>query len=335
MKRKIMKHRMGEDSIWSACLEERETALLVGDFKTDEKYRIGIAGMGSSVEILWEKSHELECQCEANAILREREGYLIGGNACGVPTKEGGRGWKAYVFRTDERGNTAMERTYELGENDAVYSMERRGAGFLFAGETEKQGMKYVFLMKTDGGLNPMETEYFGPHENVLVGGISGNALAYSFLHEGKWLGRVIEFGENLEEGEIVAELDGVQIYSIDSFDGALFICGEIDGNAYAAKLSGGGDIIEDIMDTGVITAVKASRDGVVLVGDLEAVPYVAVRDMDMNVVEEHAESEVAGWLEDVCTLGRERILAVGYSMKDMEAVAMLFERDGFDKMPP
>ena len=71
--------------------------------------------------------------------------------------------------------------------------------------------------------------------------------------------------------------------------------------------------------------------DYVLIAGDFEAVPYVALFDRDMNPISEHVETEATGWLEDVCTIG-ENIIAVGYSMKDMEALVLILERTVSDQ---
>ncbi len=330
MKRTLIKQRIGEDSIWTACTANGNAAILLGTFNLNGKYGIVLAEMDIGGKILWKKTHEMHCNCEANAILRERNGYLIAGNACGIPTEHGGSGWKAYMLRTDREGNPVLERTYELGDNDAIYSIVRSGDEIICMGETERKGEKYIFLMVTDYRLNTLKKRYYGPYENVLVGGISGNLMAHSFLHKGKWHGRIVEIGENPGIDVTIAELDDVQIYSIDFSDGELFVSGEKYGEAYAAKISGNGDMIENIMGTGVITGIKAHRNGVILVGDFEAVPYVTILDRDMNVISERVETEASGWLEDLCLIGGS-ILSVGYSMKDMKALALLLERTAYN----
>ncbi len=322
----IMKHKIGENSIWTSCFADGDEVTLLGTFNKNGKYGIMLAAMDEKGTILWEREHEIECNCEANAILKESEGYLIGGNACGIPTDQGGRDWKAYLMRTDEKGDAILDRTYELGENSAIYSISRSGTEIFSMGETEKEGKKYVFLMRTDDCLNPLRTKYFGPYENVLVGGISENIAAFSFMQAKEWYGRILEIDKNMEDTELISEIGGVQIYSIDVLDGDVLISGEKEGDAYAARIFSDGDTVESIMGTGVITRIRKYREGALLVGDLKDVPYIAVADGEMHIVEEHTE-ELAGWFEDGCQLGS-RILAAGYSMKDKEAFALLLERN-------
>ena len=326
MQRKLIKHRDGDDSIWTACLPEGEGAMLIGNFNTDGKYTVKIASLDEFGRITQKIRRDMDCSCEANTIFRHKGGFIIGGNACGVATAQGGKGWKAYALVMDEDWNPVVERTYELGNNDAIYGIERSGDGFIFIGETEKEGMSYVFLMKTDELLNPMETRYLVPYKNVLVGGIEKDIIAYSFLSGGKWHGLIMKLGENMDEREIIAEIDGLQIYSMN-FEGEIFISGEKDGKAYVAEIFSDGEIVELLMDNGVITKIRSYGDRVIAVGDFEAMPYFAIMDREFNIIDEHFETEENGWLEDVCAMG-ERIIAVGYSMEDRRALTMIFEND-------
>ncbi len=326
MHRKVIKHRDGDYSIWTACLPEGERAMLIGNFNKDGKYTIGIAYLDDSGNITRKMRHNMDCSCEANAILRDKGRFIIGGNACGIATAQGGEEWKAYALVMDEDWNPVLERTYELGDNDAIYGIERSGDALIFLGETEKEGMSYVFLMKTDESLNPMETGYLGPYENVLVGGIAKDIIAYSFLNDGKWHGLIMKLEENVDEAETIAEMDGLQIYSM-CLEGEIFISGEKDGRAYAAEIFSDGEIVELLMDNGVITKIKSYGDRVMAVGDFETMPYLAIMDREFNITDEHFETEENGWLEDVCAMG-ERIIAVGYSMEDRSALTMIFEND-------
>lgn len=326
MHRKTIKHRNGDESIWTACLPEGEKAMLIGNFGTDGKYTVGIASLDGFGKITREIRHDMDCSCEANAIFRQKDRYIIVGNACGIATGQGGKGWKAYALLMDETWNPVLERSYEPGDNSAIYAIGKHGDGFIFAGEAKKEGMSHVFLMKTDKSLDSRETRYLGPYENALVGGIANDIIAYSFLNDGEWHGLVMKVGENMDETEIIVEIDGLQIYSLD-FDGGIFISGEKEGKAYVAEISSDGETVELVMDTGVMTKIKSYGDRVIAVGDFEAMPYLAVMDRDLNIIDEHFETEEKGWLEDVCTIG-ERIIAVGYSMEDTGALTLLLERD-------
>ncbi len=331
MKRISMERSGGEDSIWASCHGEAGKAVLVGSLKRDGKYGVMMRGVSASGELLWAKMHELECQCEVNAVIvviREKKGYLMGGNACGTPTKEGGRDWKAYLLRTDGTGNPVMERFWEPGENSAVYSVKEHGEGFICAGETEKDGVSYVFMTKTDDLLRSVETIRFGPYENTLVGGLSESVLSYSFMRDGRWSGKVLEFDEDLKEKRALAELDGLQIYSSNIFDEGIFISGEREGKAYVGKVLLEGDNVEYLKGPGVITSIKSFDGCALLAGDLKGNPYVAILDRDMNIVEEHRETGISGWFEDVCSPDGRRLLAVGYSLKDRGALSVLLEKE-------
>jgi len=323
--RKILTTKIGEDAIWTSCSLNGNAAIIVGTFNVHEKYGIMLEKINFEGKIHWKKHLEIKCNCEANSILRNGERYIIAGNACGIPTKFGGMNWKAYIIEVDNEGNKLSERIYKLGENDAIYSLQKVKNGIIGIGETQINNKKYIFLIKINKQLELLESKLYGPYTDIIIGGISENIIGFSFQKNKRWYGLILEIDENLNTTREIAKLDDVLIYSLYHVYNEIYLSGEKQGQGYVAKILKDEAITEKIMPKGVITKIKAYGDRIIGVGDNENSLYISVLNDSLNLVYEHLEKCVQGWFEDVC-FNEHHVLAIGYSLKHREAIALILE---------
>ena len=132
----LQKFEEGEETILTDCTAEENFCIVIGDEKVNGKYRILVAKIAADGKILWSKNYGDEDEYEAQTILNIHGGYLIAGNAHGHATEEGGEGWQAYLMLVDDEGNKIKEKSYEIGDNAAIYHVIEKDGLFYCLGES-------------------------------------------------------------------------------------------------------------------------------------------------------------------------------------------------------
>ena len=168
-------YREGSDNLWIDCYRDVDSCIIVGNTKIRDKYRILLTKIDEKGKILWNKTYGGEDEYEGLVILKVEEGYLIGGNAHGTATPIGGKNWQAYLLLVDKNGKKLKERSYKIGENDAVYNIVEENGCFYCLGETSANNKKYVFVMQINRDFDMMNLWKYGGSEDILAGGLTPN----------------------------------------------------------------------------------------------------------------------------------------------------------------
>jgi len=103
---------------------------------------------------LWRRTYgsrdkDYEAQCFAVT----PDDYLVGGCSEGYASPDGGKDWKAFLFKVSSDGRRVWKRPYRLRGNECVYFILAEDDGVMLMGETEKS----LFFMKTDEQAKEMD----------------------------------------------------------------------------------------------------------------------------------------------------------------------------------
>ena len=312
---------LGEDTIFCDGIYEGNTWVLVGNTKKDGKYEIVLIKIDSEGNVIWQKNYGGRDEYEARRILKTEEGYLIGGNAHGRATMQGGKGWEGYLLVLNKNGNKLKERSYKIGENDAIYDMLEEKENFYIFGETEKQGKKSVFLLALDKNLDIEKKWFYGAHEDIFAGALTRRALSYSHSDGNKWNGRIIRKDENMEN-IWVREIDDFLIYSMQEHNQNFFLGGSKKNKACIVKIDARGEVKKEIvLGDGAIIHIFANDERIIALGEINEHPSFHILDEELEIINEEIHESTTGWYEKGIMGNENKILALMYSSSSKEAV--------------
>lgn len=305
----------GEDTIFCDGIYEGKSWVLVGNTKKDGKYEIVLIKIDSEGNVIWQKNYGGMDEYEARRILKIEEGYLIGGNAHGRATMQGGEGWEGYLLILNKNGNKLKERSYKIGENDAIYDMLEEKENFYIFGETEKAGKKSVFLLAIDKNLDIEKKWFYGGHEDIFAGALTQRALSYSCSDGNKWTGRIIRKDENMEN-TWVREIDDFLIYSIYEHNQNFFIGGSKKNKACIVKIDARGEVKKEIiLGDGSVIHILANDERIIALGEMNEHPSIHILDEKLELITYKIDTTTIGWYEKGI-IGDSTILTLKYSPK-------------------
>ncbi len=320
----IYRYSEGDDNIWITGLSSGGSTQLLGVTRINGKYGILLSEISPDKGI-FHRTYGGEHEYEARAILRDKDGYVLGGNSHGTATESGGYGWKAYILRVDDSGKISEEHTYSIGENAAIYSLSKTGDSITALGETRMDGREYVFLAMLDDRLEMRDFRRYGGYEEVMAGNFEKGVLSFSFRKGGTWYGKIVKPDAGTErEWETV--LPGMSIYSsVHHGSHAVLLCGEMEGKAYVAEVDiGGNKTKERIFEEGVFTNMKIHNELLFLSGEIGGKPALYVLNSEFETFQSIIMSDVNGWFEDVIHPGENGFLVVGEDSDDSSALAVI-----------
>ena len=318
----------GVDNIYVNYVKDRNYCLLIGNTKINGKYRILLTKIDAQGKILWSKTYGERDEYEAQTIVKFRNKFLIGGNAHGKATESGGENWHAYLLLVDSEGNKITEKSYRIGENDAVYNIWEDGNYLYCFGETKRRDGRYVFVMQINENFEIVNIWKYGPHEDVLAGGLTSNFLSYSCKKNGSWFGKVIRINK---DHKILwkREFKDVLIYSMSEHDDRVLLAGSKNNCAWILSASTSRKIEEEILfENGSLSNITTSKGKIIVSGEKNEYPTVCVLNEDLKIVDEFIYPEKRGWFENSCLMEESKILAMGYSSQTHKAFMTLIERE-------
>lgn len=96
-------------------------------------------------------------------------------------------------------GEKLKEKSYAIGNNDAIYSILDKKDEFWCMGESEEGG-KSIFLMKLNRELKLLDIKKYGKYENVLAGVLTPKFLVYSYKRSNRWFAKTIRIDADFNE---------------------------------------------------------------------------------------------------------------------------------------
>ncbi len=319
---KHFNYKFGEDTIFTDFCRAKDSWIIAGDVKINGKYKILLLKVDEDVKELWNKMYGGRYEYEAQTIIKGKEGYLIGGNAYGKATESGGEGWKAYILSVDEGGRKLGEVSYAIGNNDTIYSMISKESEFWAMGESRNKG-RYIFIIKLDKEFKLLDVKKYGKYEDVLAGSITPRFICYSYKHLNKWYSRVIHINERLEE-IWKKEIPNLLIYSATEFGDSLLVVGVKKDTGIALKIDKYGKEEMQFKDSTILSA-EIQGDVIILSGEYREKPMIYILDKDLKMIDRFVDS-FDGWYEKAFFIDSKKIMALGYSSVDREAVISILD---------
>ena len=323
MKIKSYNYKIDEDTIFIDHCKSENGWIFAGDVKINGKYKILLLKMNKNGKELWKKIYGGGYEYEAQTIIRENDRCIIGGNAYGRATENGGHGWKGYILSVDENGEKLGDMIYNFGNNDIIYSIVNRGDELWAMGETrnEEHG---IFTMRINKKFQLVETKKYKKYDDVVAGGITSKFLSYSYKHLNKWFARIIRVDEKLDE---IWERDipDLIIYSAKEMDGSVLIVGAIDNMGIALKIDEHGKKEVRFRD-GVILSAEIWKDRVILAGEHDKKPVLYILNENLEIIDMFVDCFV-GWYEKAFFTDANNIIALGYILSEKMGIISVINR--------
>ncbi len=238
---------------------------------------------------------------EAHDIIALDDGFLVCGASEGIPSKTGGKDWKAYLLKTDKKGDRIWERTHKLKGNDCFYhAIEEEG--FILLGEGKiKDGEKSISVMKTDHYGNRIWETDLCAEKDVLTGGMvqihDGYLVVVSKDPGDGWVNSLIKMDAH---GDIIWEkrIGQGMILDICSGEDSVYLTGEHEGKLVVISCFKEGDVGWMRSYSGSNGVDILYENGAVFVGgQRKEHPALYELDTDGELKSEH-RYDCEGWIE-------------------------------------